>query len=210
MTAMDARVFAGSFSASPVRYKGRKMETSSKQAKMVESCNRASESFAGRSGVIISRALIDAYLESPLSRCSIRNMEDSGKLPKFPHPSALDLLIEQYGLIRQCPARTATRNLWIVPTYTLEHMAHGGVYDQLAGWIPSLLCRRALGSAALREDVSLQLGTAQELRARLPGSPARSFFAEVARDIIRWMDEWLSDQKARRLLCVTGRGYLDG
>jgi uncharacterized protein len=46
--------------------------------------------------------------------------------PKFPHAAAIDFILEQYQATRD------ERLLHIVQT-TLEHMARGGVYDQLAG-----------------------------------------------------------------------------
>jgi len=49
-----------------------------------------------------------------------------GTAPKFPHPSALDLLLEVYLDTRQAPLLT-------VVTTTLEHMGRGGVYDQIGG-----------------------------------------------------------------------------
>jgi uncharacterized protein len=49
-----------------------------------------------------------------------------GKAPKFPHPSAVDLLLDGY---------LQTREPWMlnVVTTTLEKMGRGGVYDQVAG-----------------------------------------------------------------------------
>src|SRR5579862_5449629 len=65
------------------------------QAKMVENAIAQSESFAGRSGSI-TLGIIEAIKDSA------RRMFDPqhggfGQAPKFPHPSALDLLIEQYA-----------------------------------------------------------------------------------------------------------------
>ena len=49
-----------------------------------------------------------------------------GNAPKFPHPAALDLLLEVY---------LDSRQPWLLATVTntLEHMGRGGVYDQLGG-----------------------------------------------------------------------------
>jgi uncharacterized protein YyaL (SSP411 family) len=49
-----------------------------------------------------------------------------GNAPKFPHPSAIDLLLEVYLEARQ---------EWLlnIVTTTLEHMGKGGVYDQIGG-----------------------------------------------------------------------------
>jgi uncharacterized protein len=49
-----------------------------------------------------------------------------GTAPKFPHPSALDLLLEVYLQTRQ-------ERLLTMVTTTLEHMGRGGVYDQIGG-----------------------------------------------------------------------------
>ncbi len=49
-----------------------------------------------------------------------------GSSPKFPHPAAIDLLIEVY---------LETRQNWALNmiTSTLEHMGRGGMYDQIGG-----------------------------------------------------------------------------
>jgi uncharacterized protein YyaL (SSP411 family) len=77
---------------------------------------------------------------------------------------------------------------------TLEHMAHGGVYDQLAGgfhrysvderWVVPHFEKMCYdNSELLKNYVHGYQATGNE------------FFADVARDIIRWMDEWLSDRE---------------
>ena len=77
---------------------------------------------------------------------------------------------------------------------TLEKMARGGVYDQLAGgfhrysvdehWIvPHFEKMSYDNSELLKNYVHAYQVTGSE------------FFAAVARDIVRWMDEWLSDRE---------------
>jgi hypothetical protein len=155
------------------------------QAKMVESSIAQAESFAGRSGRI-STSIIAAIQESAFKMFDPEN-GGFGQAPKFPHPSALDLLIEQY-------ARTGDENLRGMITTTLEHMANGGVYDQLAGgfhrysvdegWVVPHFEKMCYdNSELLKNYVHAWQAT---------GS---GFFANVARDIIRWMDEWLSDRE---------------
>ena len=111
-----------------------------------------------------------------------------GNAPKFPHASALDLLIDHAG-----PPR-ANEELREVFVTTLEKMARGGVYDQLAGgfhrysvderWlVPHFEKMSYDNSELLKNYVHAYQATGSE------------FFAEVARDIIRWMDEWLSDRE---------------
>ena len=53
---------------------------------------------------------------------------------------------------------------------------------------------RALDRASLREDVLRQFRIVEELCPRLPGDRL-GILRRVARDIIRWMDEWLSDRE---------------
>lgn len=156
------------------------------QAKMVESAIAQSESFAGRSGRV-SAAMITAILESA------RKMFDPqhggfGQAPKFPHPSALEVLIERYARGAGGPE---LRNIIVT---TLENMARGGVYDQLAGgfhrysvderWVVPHFEKMCYdNSELLKNYVHAYQATGEPL------------FAEVARDIIRWMDEWLSDRE---------------
>ncbi len=184
------------------------------QAQMVESAIAQSESFAGKSGRITGN-VITALRESAFKMFDPQH-GGFGQAPKFPHPSALDLLIERYArskspLLAQDNARemghpanegvrpytnrddedSALRNLIVT---TLEHMAHGGVYDQLAGgfhrysvderWVVPHFEKMCYdNSELLKNYVHAYQATGEE------------FFAEVARDIIRWMDEWLSDRE---------------
>jgi uncharacterized protein YyaL (SSP411 family) len=180
------------------------------QAKMVESAIAQSESFAGRSGRI-SRSVIDA-IETSAQRMFDPEHGGFGQAPKFPHPSALDLLIERYA--RTSPPYRKERDrmghpdradegvrpstnpadLRTLIVTTLEHMARGGVYDQLAGgfhrysvderWVVPHFEKMCYdNSELLKNYVHGYQATGEE------------FFANVARDIIRWMDEWLSDRE---------------
>jgi len=155
------------------------------QAKMVESALSHSESLAGRSGEF-SAAVIDAIVKSVLGMFDPTN-GGFGSAPKFPHPAALDLLIDQY-------ARSGDENLRNVFVTTLEKMARGGVYDQLAGgfhrysvderWVVPHFEKMCYdNSELLKNYVHAFQATGSE------------FFANVARDIIRWMEEWLSDRE---------------
>jgi uncharacterized protein len=155
------------------------------QAKMVEGAISHAESFAGKSGNF-SPAVIEAIVKSALKMFDVQN-GGFGSAPKFPHPAALDLLIDQY-------ARSADEQLRNVFVTTLEKMARGGVYDQLAGgfhrysvderWIVPHFEKMCYdNSELLKNYVHAYQATGSE------------FFAAVARDIIRWMDEWLSDRE---------------
>ena len=173
------------------------------QAAMVESAIAQSESFAGRSGRV-SFGIIAAIEESALKMFDPRH-GGFGQAPKFPHPSALDLLIERYAHSQDSAELPSTgqptaavpadsNRLREVIVTTLQQMARGGVYDQLAGgfhrysvderWVvPHFEKMSYDNSELLKNYVHGYQAT---------GEP---FFAEVARDIIRWMDEWLSDRE---------------
>jgi uncharacterized protein YyaL (SSP411 family) len=157
----------------------------SEQSKMVEQAISQAESFLGRNGRF-SPSVIGSIVKSALAMFDERN-GGFGQAPKFPHPGALDLLIDQ------C-ARSGDERLKQVIVSTLEHMAKGGVYDQLAGgfhrysvderWVVPHFEKMCYdNSELLKNYVHGYQVTGDE------------FFAEVARDIIRWMDEWLSDRE---------------
>jgi len=94
------------------------------QAQMVEIAISRAESFAGGSGEFSPR-VVDAIVESALKMFDSHN-GGFGSAPKFPHPAVLDLLMDRY-------ARTGDEKLRNVFVPTLEKMARGGAYDQLAG-----------------------------------------------------------------------------
>src|SRR5580658_7937777 len=176
------------------------------QAKMLESAIAQAESFAGRSGRV-SWSIIAAIQKSAFGMFDPQH-GGFGQAPKFPHPSVLDLLIERYARTAAGASlrRTAEggrphmnladdgEQLHNVVVTTLEHMANGGVYDQLAGgfhrysvderWIVPHFEKMCYdNSELLKNYVHGYQATGSE------------FFADVARDIIRWMDEWLSDRE---------------
>src|SRR2546425_3477695 len=155
------------------------------QAKMVESAISQAESFSGKSAEF-SPSVIDAIVQS-----AVRMFDPShggfGTAPKFPHPAALDLLMDQY-------VRTGDEKLRDAVVTSLEKMAHGGVYDQLAGgfhrysvderWVVPHFEKMCYdNSELLKNYVRAYQATGSE------------FFAAIARDIIRWMDEWLSNRE---------------
>jgi uncharacterized protein YyaL (SSP411 family) len=181
-------------------YKEKNAEVT-EQAKMVESAIAQAESFAGRSARV-SANVITAIEEAAHKMFDPQN-GGFGQAPKFPHPSALDLLIEQYAKT-SAELRSAGQPSAAVPTRadelrnvivtTLEHMANGGVYDQLAGgfhrysvderWVVPHFEKMCYdNSELLKNYVHAYQAMGSE------------FFANVARDIVRWMDEWLSDRE---------------
>jgi len=155
------------------------------QAGMVEKAIAQSETLAGK-GEKFSASVIDSIVKSALKMFD-DNYGGFGSAPKFPHPAVLDLLIDQYG-------RSGDEQLRDAFVTTLEKMARGGIYDQLAGgfhrysvderWIvPHFEKMSYDNSELLKTYVHGYQATGSE------------FFADVAKDIIRWMDEWLSDRE---------------
>ena len=111
-----------------------------------------------------------------------------GSAPKFPHPSAIDLLLEAY---------LETRQEWLltIVTTTLEHMGRGGVYDQIGGgfhrysvderWIVPHFEKMSYDNAGLLGNY---------LRAyQITGNP---FFREIALGILSFLENVLSHPDA--------------
>jgi len=111
-----------------------------------------------------------------------------GHAPKFPHPAALDLLIDHATRHRDERAK----ELYL---HTLERMARGGMYDQLCGGFHRYSTDERWVVPHFEKNGVRQLGAAEELRTRVSSGPSNPFFSDVARDILRWMDEWLSDRE---------------
>jgi hypothetical protein len=155
------------------------------QSKLVESAISHSQSFAGKNGDF-SPAIIQEIIAAGMKMFD-ETHGGFGNAPKFPHPSVLDLMIDQF-------ARSGDDKLRHVFTTTLEKMARGGVYDQLAGgfhrysvderWVVPHFEKMAYDNSELLKNY-----------AHAYQATGDKFFAEVARDIIRWMDEWLSDRE---------------
>ena len=143
------------------------------------------EGFAGRHADFSPR-IVGVMVQSALPIFDEKN-GGFGSAPKFPHPASLDLLMDWY--VRTREERVAT-----VITTTLTRMAQGGVYDQLAGgfhrysvderWIVPHFEKMAYDNSEL-------------LKNYVHGYQVFGFefYAHVARDIVRWMDEWLGDRQ---------------
>ncbi len=162
-----------------------KTDEVTEQAEKVVSAIQQAESFAGRDADF-SPSVIQAIVESAIEAHDARN-GGFGHAPKFPHPAALDLLIDHADRHKDDRAK----NLYL---HTLESMARGGVYDQLAGgfhrysvdekWIVPHFEKMSYDNSELLKNYIHAY--------QASGNP---FFADVAKDIVRWMDEWLSDRE---------------
>ena len=157
------------------------------------------EAFSGQHGELTPE-LLEKMVLGALKSADLRH-GGFGAQPKFPHSSGLDLLIDiaqRTSSVAQVKiAGTATsipEAARRVATLTLEKMARGGVYDHLAGgfhrysvdehWVVPHFEKMAYDNSELLKNYvhAYQAFGNEE-------------FARVARDIIRWMDEWLSDRE---------------
>jgi hypothetical protein len=147
------------------------------------------ESFTGKSGSLHPH-LIDRIVESAIKLYDAEH-GGFGSAPKFPHPSTIDLLMQRAS---ERPGEAESRKLLDIVTTTLKKMAEGGVYDHLAGgfhrysvdehWIVPHFEKMAYDNSELLKNYVHAY--------QLTGD---SFFAGVAKDMVRWMDEWLTDQQ---------------
>ena len=160
---------------------GEVMESADQTMQMLS----GAEGFAGRHADFSPR-IVGVMVQAALPIFDVKH-GGFGGAPKFPHASAIDLLLDWY-------AHTGEDRVATVINTTLIRMAQGGVYDQLAGgfhrysvddrWIvPHFEKMSYDNSELLKNYVHAYQVFGNE------------FYAHVARDIIRWMDEWLSDRE---------------
>jgi len=142
------------------------------------------ESFSGHQTEFSPR-LVSVMVQSALPIFDEKN-GGFGSAPKFPHPAALDLLMDWY-------ARTREERVATVVTTTLTKMARGGVYDQLAGGFHRYSVDEHW---TVPHFEKMSYDNSELLKNYVHGYQVFGFefYAHVARDIIRWMDEWLSDR----------------
>ncbi len=148
------------------------------------------ESFSGRAGDP-GPELVEKLVESALQQFDPRS-GGFGSQPKFPHSGAIDLLIDVSSRATATPgmAERAKKAALV----TLDRMSKGGIYDHLAGgfhrysvdenWIVPHFEKMAYDNSGLLKNYVHAF--------QAFGEPE---CARVAKDIMRWMDEWLSDRE---------------
>jgi uncharacterized protein YyaL (SSP411 family) len=157
------------------------------------------ESFSGRAGNP-GPELVEKMVLAALKSVDMRHGGFGGQ-PKFPHSIAVDLLIDVAARGIATPVKLNGPGMTAVSDaardavlQTLDKMAKGGIYDHLAGgfhrysvdehWIVPHFEKMAYdNSGHLKNYVHAYRQFGEEE------------FARVARDILRWMDEWLSDRE---------------
>lgn len=143
------------------------------------------ERFAGRSGSL-SPAIVQKLVAGIVAQFDPHH-GGFGAQPKFPHPAALDLLLD-------AATRSSHEQAKQVIAVTLRSMASGGVYDQIAG-----------GFHRYSVDAEWHVPHFEKMlydNAGLLANYVHAYqsldapeFAGVAKDILRWMDSTLSDRE---------------
>src|SRR5882762_8488829 len=182
-------------------YKNKKADLVRAAESLADSVAQA-EVFTGAHGKFDAE-IVDSQVRAITQLFDIKN-GGFGKAPKFPHCSAIDLVLERYQ-------QTKERHLLAMAETTLEKMARGGVYDQLAGgfhrysvderWLVPHFEKMSYDNSELLKNylhASLFSWSDAEDSARKPNVnwyPKFSVFGELAEGIILWVNEVLSDQE---------------
>jgi len=129
--------------------------------------------------------VVDAQISSITQLFDSKN-GGFGQAPKFPHASAVDLLLERYR-------QTGEKHLLAMAETTLEKMAKGGVYDQLAGGFH----RYSVDERWLVPHFEkMSYDNSELLKNYVHGSQMTQnpFLRQTAESILDWVNETLSDQ----------------
>jgi uncharacterized protein len=143
------------------------------------------EAFAGRSGTL-SPAITDKLLQGATTQFDPHH-GGFGAQPKFPHPAAVDLLIDAAAYKGDAKARE-------VALVTLTKMAEGGIYDHIGGgfhrysvderWVVPHFEKMLYDNAGLLTNY-----------VHAWQSFPYPIFSTVIRETVAWIDGWLSDRQ---------------
>jgi uncharacterized protein YyaL (SSP411 family) len=150
------------------------------------------ESFMGRAGNPGSE-LVGKVVEAALKQFDSRS-GGFGSQPKFPHSGAIDLLLDVASRASSLATPATADQAKVAALVSLEKMSRGGIYDQLAGgfhrysvddrWVVPHFEKMAYDNSELLKNYVHAYQSFVEPEC-----------SRVAKDIIRWMDEWLSDRE---------------
>ena len=164
-------------------YKSKRGELLKTADALSEAVEKA-EVFSGARGEF-NLGVVDAQIGSMAQVFDPRNGGFGGS-PKFPHPSGVELLLGRY--------RQTGEKQWLgMAETTLEKMAKGGVYDQLAGGFH----RYSVDQRWLVPHFEkMSYDNSELLRNYLHGWQVtrNTFLRETAEGIIGWVNDVLSDQ----------------
>jgi len=162
-----------------------------KKAELVRAANHLADAVAQAEVFTGARAefdpgVVDEQISSVTKQFDIKN-GGFGHAPKFPHASAVDLVLERYQ-------QTKEKHLLAMIETTLEKMARGGVYDQLAGGFH----RYSVDERWLVPHFEkMSYDNSELLKNYLHGSQLIENWRldETATGIIAWVNETLSDRQ---------------
>jgi hypothetical protein len=189
-------------------FAGRRTEVDETAASVMNAIEH-NDAFSGRAdGEIkeIGRELVEKMAMSALKSADLKHGGFGGQ-PKFPHSSVLDLLIEVASRTDlRAASATGTSKLSGLGTakmaeaakqavlVTLDMMEKGGIHDHLGGgfhrytvdehWVVPHFEKMSYDNSELLRNYVHAYQAFGNVE-----------FARVARDTMRWMDEWLSDRK---------------
>jgi hypothetical protein len=134
----------------------------------------------------LSSAITDQLVHSAIAQFDPHH-GGFGAQPKFPHPAALDLLLDAATRKRDAKARE-------VALVTLAKMAEGGIYDHVGGgfhrysvderWVVPHFEKMLYDNAGLLANY-----------VHAWQSFPYPVFSTVVRETVAWMDGWLSDRQ---------------
>ena len=130
-------------------------------------------------------SVVDSQISSMTQLFDVR-YGGFGRAPKFPHAPGVDLLLERYR-------QTGEKHLLAMAETTLEEMAKGGVYDQLAGGFH----RYSVDERWLVPHFEkMSYDNSELLKNYLHASQVTDNWrmAETAEGIVAWVNEVLSDR----------------
>lgn len=87
--------------------------------------------FSSRSQSILATGNVLQHAYQNLSDSFDQHHGGFGQAPKFPHPTNIEILL-RYGFLESTPESEAKQSMHMAE-FSLEKMAHGGLYDQVGG-----------------------------------------------------------------------------
>ncbi len=165
-------------------YRSRRAEVDRSAQALAEAVAKA-ESFTCASGPF-DPELVDRMVDGIVRLFDFRN-GGFGQAPKFPHASAVDLILERYQITRE-------QSLLTVADTTLDRMARGGVYDHLAGGFHRYSVDERWRVPHFEK---MSYDNSELLKNYLHGFQVtgKPFYREIAEGIIGWVNDTLSDQQ---------------
>ena len=165
-------------------YRNKRAELERAANSLADAVSQA-EVFTGARGDF-DLSVVEAQVKSITQLFDIKN-GGFGRAPKFPHSSAIDLILERYQ-------QTKEKHLLAMAETTLEKMARGGVYDQLVGGFH----RYSVDERWLVPHFEkMSYDNSELLKNYLHGWQVtlNPFLRETAEGVIGWVNEVLSDQE---------------